>query len=199
MMTSTLDADWTTLPARPDYVAFLHEWIFQLASGRVTRNVDTGSPLLFPIPQEDDPANWVFINPDGEELEALAAGDELRPMVRLDQTHLPGTYRLRKRPTANEDANPANDEFFVVNFDRTESELTPLTDELWAELTDEERLHRIETPEELFESLESEASRIELWHLLLLAFVAILIGEVFMTRRLVQGGHVFVDELPAAE
>ncbi|MFT5322745.1 MAG: hypothetical protein ACI8P0_000586 [Planctomycetaceae bacterium] len=199
MMTSTLDADWTTLPARPDYVAFLHEWIFQLASGRVTRNVDTGSPLLFPIAQDDEAANWVFINPDGEELEALAAGDELRPLVRLDQTHLPGTYRLRKRPTANEDANPVNDEFFVVNFDRTESELTPLTDELWAELTDEERLHRIETPEELFESLESEASRIELWHLLLLAFVAILIGEVFMTRRLVQGGHVFVDELPAAE
>ena len=199
VMTSTLDADWTTLPTRPDYVAFLHEWIFQLASGRVTRNVDTGSPLLFPIAQDDVPANWVFINPDGEELEALAAGDELRPMVRLDQTHLPGTYRLRRRAPDNEDANPANDEFFVVNFDRSESELTPLTDERWAELTDEERLHRIETPEELFESLESEASRIELWHLLLLAFVAILIGEVFMTRRLVQGGHVFVDELPAAE
>jgi hypothetical protein len=199
MMTSTLDADWTTLPARPDYVAFLHEWIFQLAAGRVTRNVDTGSPLLFPIAQDDDPANWVFINPEGEELEALGAGDELRPMVRLDQTHLPGTYRLRKRPPANEEANPANDEFFVVNFDRSESELTPLTDERWAELTDEERLHRIETPEELFESLETEASRIELWHLLLLAFLLILIGEVFMTRRLVQGGHVFVDELPAAE
>ena len=199
VITSTLDADWTTLPARPDYVAFLHEWIFQLASGRVTRNVDTGSPLLFPIAQDDDSANWVFINPDGEELEALAAGDELRPMVRLDQTHLPGTYRLRKRPLANEKPNAANDEFFVVNFDRSESELTPLTDELWAELTDAERLHRIETPEELFESLETAASRIELWHLLLLAFVAILVGEVFMTRRLVQGGHVFVDELPAAE
>lgn len=199
LVTSTLDADWTTLPARPDYVAFLHEWIFQLASGRVARNVDTGSPLLFPIAQDDDSANWVFINPDGEELEALAAGDELRPMVRLDQTHLPGTYRLRNRPLANEQPNPANDEFFVVNFDRSESELTPLTDELWAELTDEERLHRIETPDELFESLETAASRIELWHLLLLAFVAILIGEVFMTRRLVQGGHVFVDELPATE
>ena len=198
-MTSTLDADWTTLPARPDYVAFLHEWIFQLASGRVTRNVDTGSPLLFPIAQDDDAANWVFITPDGEEVEALAAGDELRPMVRLDQTHLPGTFRLRKRPLANEKPNAANDEFFVVNFDRSESELTPLTDELWAELTEEERLHRIETPDELFESLETAASRIELWHLLLLAFVAILIGEVFMTRRLVQGGHVFVDELPATE
>jgi hypothetical protein len=197
MMTSTLDADWTTLPARPDYVAFLHEWIFQLASGRVARNVDTGSPLLFPVAQDDDAASWVFINPDGKELEALAAGDELRPMIRLDQTNLAGTYRLRKRPAENGKASPSTDEFFVVNFDRRESELMPLTDERWAELTDEDRLRRIETPEELFQSLETDAARIELWHLLLLAFVAILIGEVFMTRRLVQGGHVFVDEISA--
>jgi hypothetical protein len=199
LMTSTLDADWTTLPARPDYVAFLHEWIFQLASGRVTRNVDTGSPLLFPISQKDQAADWVFIDPGGRELDALPAGDELRPLVRLDQTHLPGTFRLRKRQTGNEQVNLANDEFFVVNFDRSESDLTPLSDERWGELTDEDRLHRIETPEELFELLEKGAARIELWHLLLLAFLAILIGEVVMTRRLVQGGHVFVDAAPSPE
>ena len=195
LMTSTLDADWTTLPARPDYVAFLHEWIFQLASGRVTRNVDTGSPLLYPIAQGDEAGNWVFIDPDGRELEAVPAGDELRPLVRLDSTYIPGIYRLRKRQVADANPNTTNDEFFVVNFDRAESDLTPLDDERWAELTDENRLHRIETPEELFESLETEASRIELWHLLLLAFLLMLIGEVFMTRRLVQGGHVFVDEV----
>jgi hypothetical protein len=203
LMTSTLDADWTTLPARPDYVAFLHEWIFQLASGRVSRNVDTGMSLLFPIAQEEKLANFVFIDPDGKERNSLPAGDELRPMVRLDQTYLPGVYRLRKRQPgdAANDKPPsvANDEFFVVNFDRAESDLTPLSEERWAELTDEDRLHQIETPEELFASLETDASRIELWHLLLLAFLAILIGEVFMTRRLVQGGHVFVDEVPSRE
>lgn len=197
LLTSTLDADWTTFPAQPDYVAFLHEWIFQLASGRITRNVDTGSPLLYPITPQDKPADWVFIDPTGNELDPLPAGNELSPMVRLDQTHLPGTYRLRKRAPANEQSDLANDEFFVVNFDRSESELTPLTDERWSELTADDRLHRIETPEDLFASLETSAARVELWHLLLLAFLAILIGEVVMTRRLVQGGHVFVDELPS--
>jgi hypothetical protein len=205
LMTSTLDADWTTLPARPDYVAFLHEWIFQLASGRVTRNVETGMSLLFPITQEEEPAAFVFIDPDGKERDALPAGDELRPMVRLDQTYLPGVYRLRKRQANDDDpandkpASVADDEFFVVNFDRSESDLTPLSDERWAELTDENRLHQIETPDELFASLETDAARIELWHLLLLAFLAILIGEVFMTRRLVQGGHIFVDEASSHE
>ena len=163
------------------------------------RNVDTGSPLLFPIAPKDQPADWVFIDPNGHELDALPAGDELRPLVRLDQTHLPGTYRLRKKPPANEQPNLAKDEFFVVNFDRAESDLTSLSEERWAELTDESRLHRIETPEELFSSIETGAARVELWHLLLLAFLAILIGEVVMTRRLVQGGHVFVDEVPSPE
>lgn len=186
LLTSTLDADWTTLPAKPDYVAFLHELIFQLASGRVARNVEVGTPLLFPIAQGDPVDNWVCIDPDDEELPVHHAGDELRPMIRVDDTWLPGVYRLRKgglRP-----------EFFVVDFDRTESDLTPLADERWAELTDDDRLRRIETPDELFEALKSDTARVELWHILLLVFLAILIGEVYLTRRLVQGGHHFVDE-----
>lgn len=199
LMTSTLDADWTTLPARPDYVAFLHEWIFQLAAGRVMRNLDVGSPLLFPIAQDDQADNWIFIGPDGQELDVTPAGNELHPLVRLNQTHLPGAYRLRKRQPDNQPSERSIDEFFVVNSDRSESDLTPLSEEHWAELTDDSRLHRIESPQELLESLESDSTRIELWHLLLLAFLAILIGEVVMTRRLVQGGHVFVDESPVPE
>lgn len=197
LMTTSLDADWTTLPARPDYVAFLHEWIFQLASGQVTRNADIGSPLIFPVQQNDDADHWVFIAPNGDELEALPAGDELRPLLQLNQTHMPGTWRLRKRHPDNRPPDVSKDEFFVVNFDRSESDLSPLSEERRAELTDEGRLHEVDSPEELFESLRTESSRIELWHLLLLAFLAILIGEVFMTRRLVQGGHAFLDETPA--
>ncbi|MDA0284710.1 MAG: VWA domain-containing protein, partial [Planctomycetota bacterium] len=199
LMTTTLDADWTTLPARPDYVAFLHEWIFQLASGRVNRNVDTGTPLLYPIAQSEKSSDWIFISPGGNELEAIAAGDELRPLVRLDDTHQPGVYTLRKRQLDGSSTSSAKDEHFVVNFDRSESDLMPLSTEGWAELTDRNRLHQIETPEELFESLKTESSRVELWHLLLLAFLAILVGEVIMTRRLVQGGHVFVDEGVSSE
>jgi hypothetical protein len=98
LMTSTLDADWTTLPARPDYVAFLHEWIFQLASGRVTRNVDTGSPLLFPISQKDQAADWVFIDPGGRELDALHAG----PWFVLIRHTCPERFDLESdRPATN--------------------------------------------------------------------------------------------------
>ena len=186
MITSTLDADWCTLPAKPDYVAFLHELIFELASGRVARNVEVGTPLLFPISQDDRIDNWTCTAPDDSEITVMPAGDELRPMLRIDDTWLPGVYRLQKEET--------RPEYFVVDFDRNESDLTLLAEERWAELTEDDRLRRIESPDEMFDSLQSDTARVELWYLLLFAFLAILVGEVFLTRRLVQGGHHYVDD-----
>lgn len=186
LVTSTLDADWCTLPAKPDYVAFIHELIFELASGRVARNVEVGTPLVFPVPQGEPVNDWVCTNPDDEDVEVVLAGDELRPQLRIDDTWLPGVYELK-----HGDNRP---EFFVVDFDRTESDLTPLADERWTELTEAEHLHRIESPDELFDALKSDTARVELWHILLLVFLAILVGEVYLTRRLVQGGHHFVGD-----
>ncbi len=192
LMTSTLDADWTTLPAKPDYVAFLHELIFDLTAGRISRNVDVGVPLVVPIGEQQSLRDYEFATPDGKAVEGTVAGDELRPLARLDETLLPGTYRFRKRDRA--DAAAAQDELFVVNFDRRESDLAPISDESWRELTSENRLRPLKDSNELFDSLKSDNARVELWHLLLLVFLAILVGEVLMTRRLVQGGHAFVDE-----
>ena len=80
-----------------------------------------------------------------------------------------------------------------MNADRAESDLNPLPDERWSELTAADRLHRIKTPDDLIQSLKSDQARVEIWHLLMLVFLAMLVGEVVMTRRLVQGGHQFVD------
>lgn len=192
VMTSTLDADWTTLPAKPDYVAFLHELIFDLTSGRVSRNVDVGVPLVLPIGPQDDARDFVFVTANDKELEGTSAGDELRPLIRLDDTSSPGAYRLRRRDQA--DKGGQADELFVVNFDRRESDLAPIADERWHELTAENRFRALQEPRELLESLKSDNARVELWPLLMLVFLAILVGEVVMTRRLVQGGHAFVED-----
>src|SRR5690606_3455658 len=50
LFASSLDADWNTLPAQLDYVPFLHEVVFHLASGLSARNVRVGEPLLLPVP-----------------------------------------------------------------------------------------------------------------------------------------------------
>jgi hypothetical protein len=189
LWTSSIDADWGTLPTQPDYVAFLHELIFHMASGRATRNVDAGTPLIFPIEPGRAVEEFVFVAPDGSEHPAIAAGKELRPSARFDDTFQPGLYRLREVVPGGAKPVAARDELFVVNFDRSESDLTAITDDRWSELTADERFRRIEEPDEMFSAITVGTARAEVWQGLLLIFLLILIGEVVMTRRLVQGGH----------
>lgn len=188
VLTSSLDADWNTLPTKPDYVAFLHELVFRLASARSSRNLDTGSPLALAISEGDSETNWKVINPEGEEFTPVRAGNELSPTIRFDETWLPGVYEFQRVGPDRESGPGSASEVFVVNFDRRESDLEPLTDERWGEITGEGRLFRIDEPAEIFAAIRSDSARVEIWQFLLFVFLAILVGEVLMTRRLVQGG-----------
>ena len=197
---STLDADWSTLPAKPDYVTFLHEFLFRLASGRGSRNVDVEAPIALPISKGETAEDWVALSPRGEELEIATAGNELQPLLRVDDTLMPGVYRLRRRGTDDQKARAAavpDDELFVANADRDESDLTPLSEERWAELAAEDRFRVIESPGDLFGNVRENSARIEIWFGLLLVFVLFLIGEVLLTRRLVQGGHSYGPDATA--
>ena len=90
----------------------------------------------------------------------------------------------------------ATPQHFVVNFDRGESDLTPLTDEQKESLSKDGRMTFVETVDELVEQTFTDTGRTEVWRFLLLAFVGLLCLEVWMTRRLVQGGHMDIDDLP---
>lgn len=218
LLTSPLDADWNTLPARPDFVAFVHEFLFQLASRRGERNVAVGQPLVGPLPNAAQPAeagavaSFVFEGPDGEPHEPKIRGEDASQLLVLDDTSLPGVYTLRRKEPADEqrlagkaksDRKPADEkdklakpvaaqgrELFVVNADRAESNLTPLTDEQIASITADERLQLIREGRDIQAAASDELPRHELWQLLFLAFLALLIGEVLLTRKLVRGGHV---------
>jgi hypothetical protein len=219
LLTSPLDADWNTLPARPDFVAFVHEFLFQLASRRGERNVAVGQPLIGSLPNAAQPAdagaavNFVFEGPDGEPREPKIRGEGASPLLVHDDTSLPGVYVLRRKEPADEQrlagkadaarkpAVPEKDklakpfaaqgrELFVVNADRAESNLTPLTDEQIKTITADERLQFIREGREIQVAASNELPRHELWQLLFLAFLALLVGEVLLTRKLVRGGHV---------
>lgn len=222
LLTSPLDADWNTLPARPDFVAFVHELLFQLASRRGERNVAVGQPLVSPLPNAAQSAeagaevNFVFEGPDGEPHEPKINGEGASRLLVLDDTSLPGVYVLHRRDPEDEkrlagkaDADrkpvaPGKDklakplaaqgrELFVVNADRAESNLTPLTDEQIASITADERLQFIREGREIQAAAASELPRHELWQFLFLAFLALLVGEVLLTRKLVRGGHTVSD------
>ena len=198
LITSSIDADWNTLPAKPDYVAFLHELVFHLAATESSRNVETSTPLVLAAEPGVVETDWVVVDSQGNESTPVRAGDELRPVLRYDETRLPGIYEFRRldQNAGAEDAGPG--EMFVVNCDRSESDLTQLSDESWVELTGADRLRRMDEPGELFAALTSDSARVELWQMLLLVFCAVLTGEVVLTRRLVRGGHA-TDSIVAAE
>jgi len=191
LMTSAIDADWSTLPAKPDYVSFMHEVVFRLASGVASRNVEIGVPLVVSVPDNFPFDSYVFLGPDKKEHPAQVGGTETRRLARLDNTLLPGTYALQSKAGRK---GPIETEYFVANFDRGESDLTPLSDVDRKLLGENERLGFIENATDMRRKNSVDENPTEFWHLLLLVFLAILVAEVFMTRRLVRGGHTVLDD-----
>lgn len=185
--TSSLDADWNTLPARPDYVSFLHELLFRLSGGRSARNVDVGEPLLLAVGPDFKFSEHAFYGPGDTRFDVAQIGDRTRPVAQLGDTRLPGRYTLRSRqPAAGQERRT---EHFVVNSDRRESELEPLAPDIRQELAEEDRLSFITSLSELHETARRDAPRTELWHMVLFLFLGLLISEVVLTRRMVRGGY----------
>jgi hypothetical protein len=194
-MLAPIDADWSTLPARDDFVTLLHEVVLFLASQRSARNVEVGVPLVIDLPAGGDLREYAFFGPGETEFAATAAGNELRPAAKLGDTSLPGVYVFRPKATAAARADaPAVREHFVVNFDRGESDLTPLDADDRRELAGDSRIAFVESHEQLRTLLFTDDSRSEFGLLLLFAFLGMLVFEVLMCRRLVRGGHAAVEE-----
>ena len=87
----------------------------------------------------------------------------------------------------------------MANFDRSESDLTPLSAEEQKLLEQDGRSTFITGLSKLMEKMVDDSTRAELFRYLMILFLIILVGEVVMTRRLVQGGHVDGDLHPDAE
>ena len=192
-----LRSGWNTLAARRDvFVPLMHELLFYL-SGQVTgRNTESGSPIGMPVSSDIDPSAYVFRDPADHDRPPTPQEDEDGQLsLRLHDTDLPGVYRL----IATTDSASQPPEYFVVNFDRTESDLTLLSEADRLSLERNERLSFLSGRDELVDRLYDDAPNFELFRFLMLAFLAILVGEVFMTRRLVQGGHAELDEPITAE
>lgn len=194
MMSAPLDSDWSTLPAKPDYVPFLHEILFHLATGsRTSRNVLVGEPLLLPVAQDFDKSQYAFRGPGKLNLPVSLGGDELRRLAKLDDTSVPGVYSFV--PTKNgEPAAGAKGSPCVVDFDRRESDLTMLTREQQTFLQGKDRLKIVTSLDELRKQMFANNTKAEFWQLLLLVVLGMLVVEVWLTRRLVQGGHAVLDD-----
>jgi len=193
LMTSSLDADWNNLPAKPDYVPFLHEAVFELSSGRVFRNLNTDEPIVVPVPAATTIDQFEFLDPNKKPATGTIDQSPHGATFHCENTSLPGVYALNPKPGKETQLKADR---FVVNFDRSESDLTPLSEAQQKTLSEEYHLTFFKTLDELKQAMFSDVSETEFWRILLLIFLLLMVGEMFLTRRLVQGGHAALpDEL----
>jgi hypothetical protein len=198
-----LESGWNTLAARRDaFVPLMHEVVFHLTAERSGRNVESGLPLVAEIPPDAPAAGYVFLGPGDTQHPPTPQDDpQDRPrggqLLRLSEPPTPGVYRLVRRAGGNQDGhNVGRPEYFVVNFDRGESDLTPLDEMDRLALERDGRIAFLESRAELLKRLYDDAPQAELYRYLMLVFLVILVAEVVMTRRLVRGGHAEIEVTP---
>ncbi|HEY4259875.1 MAG TPA: BatA domain-containing protein [Schlesneria sp.] len=185
VLTSTLDADWNTLPAKTDFVPWLHELLFSMASTSTNRNVEVGVPLVLNVTPELKVEDYEFVGPGNKHFAADRIYDELQPGAILTDVRLPGVYRFTRKAA---DGKPQpTDDHFVVNFDRGESDLTLLTDEQRKRLAGEKRMNFANDLLELETRVFAESSRTEVWWILIYGFLAMMAIEAWMIRRVLRG------------
>ncbi|TWU06694.1 hypothetical protein CA54_50930 [Symmachiella macrocystis] len=197
LLSTPLDADGSTLPTKSVYVALLHEMLFYLAAAEeFPLNVNVGEPLLQPLIDEAAEAEIRVNRPDGTTATPEIGGEP--PLVRFDDTSAPGVYEL-EQPRRNRGGTRSSVATrFVVNFDRGERDLTPLSVTEIEELSADGRITFVDSPDDLEAQLLTDDSRTELWQMLVVLVFALLCLEIWMTRRLVQGGHAVLDAAASA-
>ncbi len=198
LMTSTLDRTWNDLATRSDFVPFLHEAVFHVASSRVHRNVEFAEPLVarFASPGNSPPADvngkldgslqeFNFTTPDKTVMPVTAAEDGPGVVAILADTFAPGVYQIESSADSKESLKDA----FVVNYDHAEDNLAPLNADDKARLATNDRVRFSASLDELTKRMYGDESVTELWAVLLAVFLLFLIAELLLTRRTIRKGY----------
>jgi hypothetical protein len=178
LCTVPLDDSWGTNLHRglevQEFPLLAHELVAYLGGARsVNYNLVPGQPLIYQ-PFGDEAPGTVRIQPphgDAKEVTVTAW-----PFIHED-TREPGVYRL---------TNPAGKiVYYVVQPDPRETEdLSPCQDEDRAKVAEIIPVNYVEEPADI---LAIATPSREIWWWLMLAVLALLCGEVWMTRRIVKG------------
>lgn len=183
MLTSTINADWNTLPLTGVYLPLMQSAVKYMATGNLPDlNIPCGTPIAFTVTDLASAAPPAITLPDGRvdhvEVQAMPVATELR----YAGTALPGRYTVDAK-IGKEDRKW----IFVAQPPTAESDLTPLDDARLAELHDKADLEVLDATRSDFAQAVGEGRQgRELWLPLLLAAIAVGIGELILTRSWAQ-------------
>jgi hypothetical protein len=192
LATVPLDNSWrTNLPDLPAFAPLAHELIYYLAGARVAEHsLQPGQPLHYRPDREDSLTGLSLQPPEGEAKPLVQEANPdadvfpvrvLRqaqgPLVVYEGTRETGVYQLKTPDHRTV--------YYVVQPDGRESDLTPCSE------GDRERVAKLmptmryeNDRERMGRELVASSERQEVWWWFLVGVVALLCGEVWMTRRL---------------
>jgi hypothetical protein len=183
LVTTPLDADWSTLPLTNFYLPFVQSAVRYLAAGAmVDRNLEPGQEIRAAYEPGVEVRRAAIRRPDGREVLDVVSFRG-RAEVRYDQTDVPGTYTLRAR--LREKDKPETDQTvqYVVHAPKQESDLTPLPEQRWQELSEAMGFVRIDTQKQSVASvLSASRSGRELWLALVGLTMALAVLEMGLAR-----------------
>jgi len=179
LMTTSLDADWTTLPLSNFYLPFAQSAVRYLAAGTIpSRNLAVGEPIDVSFDQPLDEQTVRLDLPDGshETLQITRYGGESE--VRFARTFEPGVYRVHVRQQGRDRLLA-----FAVRGPKDESDLTQLTDQRWRELESGLRLKRIDPADRPIAAVVSGTrDGYDLWPWALAAVLILAVLEMGLAR-----------------
>ena len=174
-----LDASWSNLAVRNAYVVLVHELIYYLASPLLpVRNIPAGEPLVVTL-DESDPAEQVelLLPMGGLRKLPIERRGGVRSATHADTTEA-GLYEATYRGSRG-----LVREYYVVNFEPAESDLTLLTTSSRDILTSQTAMRFYDDWNTLEGALRVGHSTREFWHWLAVLTVLLLVTEVALTRK----------------
>ena len=180
---TTLDSDWNSLPARPSYLPLIQRLCVYLASNVYPpRNLQVGEQLVSFLAADMAGKKAVLTLPDTSTVEVPIVKKGERGVVEYALTQRPGLYTLQ--PPGNPAPGPLH---YVVNADRSESDLTKLSESEIKTLAKTHGLQVVRSAAE-FKALD-KAQRYgrEIWKLALLLLLALLFAELILQQLFARG------------
>jgi hypothetical protein len=195
MLAASLGPVDSNLPRLECYVLLMHELTYYLASGpgHLDSGIQAGASIVSELsaPGVEEikytPGLKVSVTtPDGASLEAKSQLKNRTLTLRFDDTLRPGLYNLQLPASLADsfkhDTTDGKTVPFAVFGDPKEGVLEKLGDDDFAMLDSQVKLFRARTFSELASAVKGRIPGQELWKYLALGLLAVIMGEIALTR-----------------
>ena len=184
---TSIDTDWTNLPARPSFLPFVQQLSTYLSEKVLPpRTVKSGLPLTHYLSEKESTLEYKMDMPNGSTRTLVPRKRKDKYLLEFTETRLPGTYKLsNKEKTVGK---------FVVLSSIQESILTKADEKQITETSSflAESVNRINgIKEDAWEAYERMDNRRkfgrETWMILLAVLLGLILMEVILLRKFCKG------------